>query len=131
MNHITKATLDGVLSIYKRAWETQDPDLILTIFTEDATYHERVLEKPYVGHEQIRQYWKDKVVDSQSNISFNPLNSWIDGNTAIAEWEANFFDKAAGVQKYMREIAILEFRENRICSLREYWSSKIVDGESA
>jgi hypothetical protein len=38
------------------AWETQDPGLIVTIFTSSAIYHERVLEDPIPGREAIRHY---------------------------------------------------------------------------
>ena len=35
-----------MLATYIRAWETQDPELITTIFTPEATYHERVTGDP-------------------------------------------------------------------------------------
>ena len=40
-----KTALD-ILKIYEQAWVTQDPELILTIFTFDGIYHERVLKEP-------------------------------------------------------------------------------------
>ena len=43
---LTREDVQEVLGIYVRAWETQDPDLIVTIFTPEATYHERVLGDP-------------------------------------------------------------------------------------
>jgi hypothetical protein len=48
----------------------------------------------------------------------------LDGDTAIAEWEARFDDPAQGVRKRMREIAVLEFDGPLIASLREYWASE-------
>ena len=50
----------------------------------------------------------------------------MDGNTAIAEWQAEFDDLAKGVRKRMREVAILEFEGGLIASLREYWASEQV-----
>ena len=44
---LTKDDVYAVLDMYIRAWEEQDPDLIVTIFTEAATYHERVLGSLY------------------------------------------------------------------------------------
>ena len=41
---LTKQDVREVLDVYIKAWETQDPDLIVTIFTPEATYHERVME---------------------------------------------------------------------------------------
>lgn len=54
------------------------------------------------------------------------LSLYLDGNTAIAEWEARFDDRADGVRKRMREVAILEFEGRLIASLREYWSSEVI-----
>jgi SnoaL-like domain len=113
-----------VLDTYIRAWETQDPGLIVTIFTSSATYHERVLKDPIPGREAIRRYWQSKVVQAQANIRCQLLNLYLDGDTAIAEWEAEFDDLAQGVRKRMREIAVLVFEEQLIASLREYWASE-------
>lgn len=121
---LTKDHVIDVIATYIRAWETQDPDLIVTIFTPGATYHERVLAKPIPDREAIREYWATKVVRDQANIRCVLLALYIDGDTAIAEWEAKFDDVAQGVRKRMREIAVLEFDGPLIASLREYWASE-------
>lgn len=123
---LTKQDVRDVLDIYVRAWETQDPDLIVTIFTPDATYHERVLQDPIPGRDAIREYWETKVVASQANIKCEVLSVYLDGTTAIAEWEAHFDDLAQQVRKRMKEIAVLDFEGRRISALREYWSSEVV-----
>ena len=116
----------SVIATYIKAWETQDPDLIVTIFTEGATYHERVLKDPIPDREAIREYWQTKVVQSQANIKCELRNLYLDGNTAIAEWETHFDDLAKGERKHMKEIAVLTFEDGLISSLREYWSSETV-----
>lgn len=123
---LTKHDVREVLDVYIRAWEGQDPDLIITIFTENATYHERVLEAPIPNREAIREYWEAKVVASQANIKCELLNLYLDGATAIAEWEAEFDDVVQRVRKRMREIAVLDFEGRQIAALREYWSSEQV-----
>jgi hypothetical protein len=117
-------TIKRILQVYKTAWETQDPELILTIFTKDAVYHERILDEPLRGHEAIARYWTKKVVAQQRNISFDLLSIYLDGSTAVAEWNATFDDLQFGVRKLIREVAILEIEANKISSLREYWASK-------
>lgn len=116
------------IDTYLRAWTQQDPDLIVTIFTDDATYHERVLGEPIRSRAGIRDYWQSKVVEGQANIDARLLNLYTasDGTTVIAEWEATFDDRVQNVRKRMREVAILEFAGERIASLREYWASEIV-----
>jgi ketosteroid isomerase-like protein len=62
----------------------------------------------------------------QANITCRLLSLYLDGDTAIAEWEAKFDDLVQGVRKRMREIALLTFEDRLIASLREYWASQTV-----
>lgn len=121
---LTKQDARVTLDTYIRAWESQDPDLIVTIFTEAATYHERVLSAPIPDRNAIRDYWQSKVVGAQANIKVQLLNVYLDDDTVIAEWLAEFDDLAQGVRKRMREIAVLVFEDGLVSSLREYWSSE-------
>ena len=94
-----KHDVRNLIDIYLRAWTTQDPDLILTVFTPTATYHERALGEPICDHAGIREYWQSKVVEAQANIQTELLNLYLDGTTAIAEWEARFDDVVQGTAK--------------------------------
>jgi uncharacterized protein (TIGR02246 family) len=123
---LTKQEVRDVLDVYIRAWVEQDPDLIVTIFTEDATYHERVLGEPIRGREGIREYWRTKVVESQRDIKCELRNLYLDGHTAIAEWEVLFHDLSEKTHKHMLEVAILVFEGQQVASLREYWTSENV-----
>ena len=123
---LTKQDVRNVVDLYIRAWVEQDTDLIGTIFTDTATYHERVFEPPIQDRDGIRAYWKNKVVESQSSIKCKLLNLYLDGDTAIVEWEAEFDDLIQKVRKRIREVAILVFEGRRVASLREYWSSEQV-----
>jgi hypothetical protein len=62
----------------------------------------------------------------QANITCRLLSLYLDGDTAIAEWEAKFDDLVQGVRKRMREIALLVFEDRLIASLREYWALQTV-----
>jgi ketosteroid isomerase-like protein len=123
---LTREHARRVVDTYLEAWETQDPDLIVTLFTEEATYHERVLGEPIRGRAGIGRYWKDKVVAGQARLDCRVLNLYVDGDTAIAEWEARFDDLEQGVRKRMLEVAFLEFEDGLIASLREYWASEVL-----
>jgi len=85
-----------------------------------------VLEAPIVSRDGIKAYWQTKVVESQANIKCELLNLYLDGETAIVEWEAEFDDLAQNVRKRMREVAIVVFDGHLIESLREYWASQEV-----
>ena len=123
---LTREHARAILGIYIRAWETQDPDLICTIFTPAATYHERVLGDPIPDRDAIRAYWETKVVRDQANISCELVDFYVDTerDTLIAEWEARFDDLVKGERKHMKEIAVLTFKDGLVSSLREYWASE-------
>ncbi|MBS9535593.1 nuclear transport factor 2 family protein [Mycobacterium sp. M1] len=123
---MTKEHVRQVIDTYFRAWTTQDPDLILTIFTPTATYHERVLEAAWCNEAGIRDYWETRVVKEEANIEVELLSLYLDGDTAIAEWEAHFDDVVGGNRKHMLEVAILDFEDGKIAKLREYWAAETV-----
>ena len=131
MQVLTKPEVGDIIAVYIAAWMRQDPNMIVTIFTPDATYHERIMEDPIPDREAIRRYWETKVVGAQANITCRLLNLYLDGNVATAEWLAEFDDVVQGVRKRMQEVALLEFSYTPGCgwlirSLREYWASETV-----
>jgi ketosteroid isomerase-like protein len=67
-----------------------------------------------------------KVVREQADIKAELQSMYVDGDTVICEWVAEFDDLAEGTRKRMKEIAVLEFRGDLIASLREYWASEKV-----
>ena len=111
-----------LLRTYGEAWEKRDPELILTIFTEDATYDDPKEPKNF-GHAEIRKYWYAKVIGEQENIHFELINTWIDGDTVIAEWHATFTDIPRQLNVDMHEVAIFGVRDGRFSSLREYYKT--------
>jgi uncharacterized protein (TIGR02246 family) len=42
---------------YRRAWESNDPNEITALFTEDAAYYPRPYATPWKGHEEILAGW--------------------------------------------------------------------------
>ena len=120
---MTKDQAINLLNIYGKAWVNRDPDLAVSIFTEDAVYNDPH-EPENIGREAIRSYWISKVVGEQSDISFDLKNVWIDGETVIAEWHAEFTDIKRNLRIKMQEVAIFYTRGDKFCSLREYYKSE-------
>ncbi len=119
---MTKDKALELLNIYGKAWIDRDPNLILEIFTSEATYDDPREEKNF-RHEGIYNYWVTKVVDGQRDIKFKILNVWIEGNTVIAEWEAEFIDIKRNLKIEMVEVAIFTVLGEKFSSLREYYKS--------
>ena len=121
---LERKVAEDILERYGKAWVNQDPEAILELFTADATYHEWAFDKPYTGHEEIRGYWQEKVVEEQSDIEFEVINFYVDGNTLIAEWDARFYTRSEAIKNHMLEVAIMEIEGGKIKSLREYWANQ-------
>lgn len=119
---MNRETAKRLIETYGRAWMTQDPDLIVTIFTDDATYNDPH-EPENVGLEAIRKYWETKVVGEQKDIHFKLKNLWLDGDTVVAEWDASFIDKKRNLRIKMTEVAIFGVRGEKFSSLREFYKS--------
>lgn len=119
---MTKKEAIELINIYGKAWETQDIELISTIFTEDATYNDPK-ESKNIGLNAIREYWKYKVVEEQKDIKFELNNVWIEGDTVIAEWHATFRDIKRNLYISMDEIAVFVVKNNKFSSLKEYYNT--------
>ncbi len=120
---MTKERATELLNTYGQAWITQDPDLIVTIFTPDAVYHEPH-EPKNSGHDEIRSYWIKKVVGEQKDISFELLNVWLTGDTVIAEWYAEFTDTKRNLRIKINEVAICIVKDDKFESIREYYKTE-------
>ena len=119
---MTKEKATELMNTYGRAWVTQDPDLVTTIFTEDARYYEP-REPENVGKEAIRAYWQSKCVESQKDITFDLKHVWMDGDTGIAEWDASFVDTIRNIKIDLKSVAIFTISGDLISSQREYYKS--------
>jgi ketosteroid isomerase-like protein len=119
---MTKDEAIKLIEIYGKAWETRDPELIVTIFTEEATYNDPK-EPENIGRDAIKKYWETKVIGEQEDIKFTLLHVWVDGKTVIAEWHATFKDVKRNLFIDMVEVAIFETNGDKFSSLREYYKT--------
>lgn len=117
---MTKEKALELINIYGKAWETQDTELVASIFTDDATYNDP-MEPENIGVDAIKEYWKYKVIGEQKNIKFNLKNIWMDGDTVIAEWNSRFDDIKRNINIDMIEVAIFAVKNDKFSSLREYY----------
>lgn len=119
---MTKEKAFKLINLYGKAWTTKNPEILNLIFTEDATYDDPK-EKENMGIEEIKKYWEYKVIGEQDNIKFDIKNIWIDGDTVVAEWHANFKDTKRQILIDMLEVAILTVKDEKFSSLREYYKT--------
>lgn len=113
-----------IMEDYRRAWEHKDADLLLTLFTEDATYHENPFNEPLVGHDAIRKYWQRVVMTNQKDIRFRWRSVHSNGKEHTIEWEAEFTRIEPSQRVELRGMMFLAFSGDRIVRLREYWHKR-------
>src|SRR5688500_18281032 len=70
----------GWIEAYRQAWETADADLVLTLFTEDASYRANPFEEPHHGHAGIRAYW-ESVTSQQREPSVRMGRPFVNGRS--------------------------------------------------
>lgn len=119
-----------IMKKYKKAWEEQNTDLILDCFTKKGIYQESPLSKPYKGHEEIREFWNNIVVNNTKNIKFKLGKCYVskDSKTGFAEWECENEFRENSTSKWtkgrMVGIMLLKMKKDKITYLNEYWKTK-------
>jgi ketosteroid isomerase-like protein len=105
---------------YGRAWETADEELVLSLFTESAHYRSSPFREPYVGHDEIRAYWR-RGAGGQANTRVRMGRPFVDGHRVAVEWWTTMSDDGEDVT--LSGCLLLRFEADGRCSdLREYWN---------
>lgn len=119
---MTPEQLQSWLDAYRRAWESRDAGLVVTLFTEDATYQETPFTEPMRGRAAIHAYWIDKVVSHQEQISFGYEILSVRDATGIARWWARFVRIRSRAAVKLDGVFLLTFDAAGRCqTLREWW----------
>ena len=117
---IDYAAAGDLLAAYGRAWETFDGDAWVTIFTDDAEYHEDPFGAPMVGHNALRAYLLDAST-SQGDVEFTVERHWVSGATVLAAWHATFTRLASGGRVHLAGFTTAEIApDGRIARFREW-----------
>jgi SAM-dependent methyltransferase len=108
---------------YLQAWRQQSVDLLDEVFAPGAFYHERPLEPPLSGIDEIKAYWRREVL-SQRNPCVEVLEALVGGSHATIEWIARF---ERGSYRYLvRGLMVVEVdpETGKIRNLRETFQSQ-------
>jgi nuclear transport factor 2 (NTF2) superfamily protein len=109
------------LDAYGKAWESNDPDAAMQLFTEDARYYETPFDEPSHGREGVRSYWAG-ATGSQSDISFTYEIIATLPHRGIARWSAEFTRVTSGKRVKLDGVFVLDFDSDGLCRvLREWW----------
>jgi len=119
---MTEESLKSWLDAYGRGWETRDPEAVIKLFTEDATYQKTPFSEPMRGRQAIREYWAEKVARSQEQVSFGYEVLALAGDLGLAHWWASFVRTRSRTRVKLDGIFLLTFNSQGRCgALREWW----------
>lgn len=83
------AAADEWIVRYMHAWETNDPDDIRSLFTQDAEYRDGPSTQPWVGHDAILSGWLAQK-DDPGTWSFEYELTAVDGDIAIVRGRTDY-----------------------------------------
>lgn len=125
---MTEQDVQNWLDEYGLAWVDGDPDRVVTLFSDTATYRETPFDDPMRGRHEIREYWQNNAADAQENVEFASQVWAVRNDTAIAGWQAHLTLKASGARVDLDGTFKLVFSSTRgafQCTLlEEWWHSK-------
>ncbi len=105
---------------YRRAWEENDAGLVVSLFTEDASYRSSPFREPSLGHDGIRAYW-ERAAGSQRDVEVRMGEPVVEGNVVAVEWWTTMEDGDEG-EVTLPGCLLLQFAPDGRCfDLREYW----------
>lgn len=111
--------LGAWIEAYGRAWETGDDDLMVSLFTEGASYRCAPFREPLRGHDEIRAYAR-RNAGAQRDTHVRMGRPFIDGSRVAVEWWTTMIENSQAVT--LPGCLLLRFEGDGHCSeLREYW----------
>ena len=123
--NLSDADVEPWLAAYGQAWVAGDADAVTRLFTTDAVYRETPFDAVMRGRDAIRQYWQDGAGDAQRDVKFAAQAWAIDGDRAIAGWQAAFVRVPSGVSVTLDGVFRLRFErvgDQWLCAeLLEWW----------
>ena len=82
MSTADRSAIESWLSAYRHAWETDDPDDVAALFTEDATYSPWPFSRSWEGRDTIVAKWIERG-DSKNPWRFESEVLAVEGDTGV------------------------------------------------
>jgi hypothetical protein len=108
------------LDAYKQAWEKQDADAFVKLFTDDCEYRDTPFMEPVPGKE-FHAFWRALAKRQQDNhIDFEILGQ-ASQNRAIVNWQASSTQRGTTERREGNGIFVLTFANDGRCSDVREW----------
>jgi hypothetical protein len=79
--------IHGFLATYRRAWETGDEELLVSLFAADGVYHNTPFDEQR-GHEAMKAYWQRTKLQRDVAVRTEVLLAHAGGG--IARWHTTY-----------------------------------------
>jgi len=109
-----------LLADLARAHETFDGDLLVSLLSPHAEYHEDPFGPPIVGHNAIRARWL-ALAATQDQVEFTIERHLVSGDTIVAIWHLGYVLREDGGRRRASGVLVLDTTNGAIERLRE-WS---------
>ncbi|MHA6668990.1 nuclear transport factor 2 family protein [Homoserinimonas sp. A447] len=114
-----RGTLTRWVEAYRRAWESNEPDDIRALFTEDAEYFTEPWEQPWRGHDDIVAQWL-KARDEPGDTTFSWEVVAVDGDTGVIRAITPYTGRAT-----YHNVWVIRFaNDGRATSFTEWWMAQ-------
>lgn len=112
---------------FVRAWEEQDTDLFLTLFTEDATYQDTPYTVPFQARD-FRAFWDGLAREQSGNSMRFSESHLLGGGKAVAFWTCETNTLRRGGQRCEASgVMLLTFAPDSRCrTLREWQHGRVL-----
>lgn len=104
---------------YLRAWTTNHPDDIRSLFTEDAEYRDGPSTPPWIGHDGIVTGWLDQK-DDPGTWSFDYELIALDGDVAVVRGRTTYPSATEKARQY-DNLMVVELVDGRARSFTDWW----------
>lgn len=105
---------------YLHAWETNEPDDIRSLFTEDAEYRDGPSTPPWVGHDAILAGWLGQK-DDPGTWSFDYELTAIDRDVAVIRGRTGYPKSAEKSRHYDNLMVVRLDSDGRASSFTDWW----------
>ena len=104
---------------YRKAWETNEPDDIRSLFTEDAEYYTEPYAEPWRGHESIVATWLENK-DEPGETAFTWELVAVEGDTGVIRAVTPYQGRAT-----YHNLWVIRFAEDgRATRFTEWWMAE-------
>ena len=113
-------TVTDWMHAYIRAWDSNDPADIRTLFTPDAEYRFRPYDEPVVGHDAITAEWLDGA-DEPDDHTFDWEIVAAEGDTGVVQGRTEYLEGDSAGELYENLWIIRFAADGRARSFTEWY----------